>query len=68
MEEELALLSSEIKLRKKYHKGDNESGSKSIALEPEVYALLKEKADELGVTIKSLLSVLIKRHISNFEP
>lgn len=60
--------SSEIKLRKKYHKGENESGSKSVALEPDVYVLLKEKADELGVTIKSLLSVLIKHHISTFKP
>lgn len=57
---------SEIKLRKKYHKGENESGSKSVALEPDVYTLLKEKADELGVTIKSLLSALISRHIHTF--
>lgn len=60
-------MQSEIKLRKKYHRGENESGSKSVALDPDVYVLLKEKADELGVTIKSLLSVLIKQHISNFK-
>ena len=55
-------------LRQKYHKGVNRDGTRSVALSPQAYELLKSKADELGVTIKSLLTVLIEKHIPNFEP
>ena len=57
----------EIKFRPKYHKGANVDGRKSVALESEAYYKLKDKADELGVTIKSLLAVLIARYIDDVK-
>lgn len=55
-------------LRRKYHKGINQDGSKSVSLKPESYALLKDKADELDVTIKSLLAAVIKKYIPSYTP
>lgn len=59
---------TETKLRPRYHKGHNEDGKKSVALEPETYRILKIKADELDVTIKSLLTVVVERHVQEFKP
>ena len=55
-------------LRPKYHNRTTRSDSRSVALTAESYELLKSKADELDVTIKSLLAVLIERHIDSFDP
>lgn len=57
-----------VELRPKYHKRENRDGTKSVALTAESYALLKAKAEELDVTIKSLLAVLIERHIDSLDP
>ena len=57
---------SEEKLRQKYHKSVNRDGTKSVALTPASYRILKDKADELDVTIKSLLAVLIERYVPDF--
>ena len=59
---------SEQKLRQRYHKRTNRDGTKSVALTPESYELLKSKADELDVTIKSLLAVLIERYVDQLTP
>ena len=55
-------------LRHKYHTGINSDGSKSVALDPETYALLKAKANELDVTIKSLLAVVIDKFLPTYTP
>lgn len=55
-------------LRPKYHKGSNQNGSKSVTVSAETYKLLKSKADELDVTIKSLLAVLIEENIGTLDP
>jgi hypothetical protein len=52
-----------VELRQKYHVNLNRDGSKSVALTPESYSLLKIRAEELDVTIKSLLAVLIESYI-----
>ena len=54
-------------LRQKYHTRINRDGTKSVAISAESYALLKSKADELNCTIKSLLAVLIEKHIDEFH-
>lgn len=57
-----------MELRQRYHKGISHDGTKSVALTPESYRLLKSKAEELDVTIKSLLAVLIEKHINSLDP
>lgn len=54
-------------LRPRYHTRINRDGTKSVAISASSYALLKSKADELDCTIKSLLAVLIEKHIDEFR-
>lgn len=54
-------------LRPKYHTRVNRDGTKSVAISASSYALLKSKADELDCTIKSLLAVIIEKHIDEFH-
>ena len=52
-------------LRRQYHTGSNRPGTKSVALTVPAYERLKERANELGVTIKSLLETLILAHVDD---